>query len=806
MDGWVKIGAELEDSKLDQDLKKLKSKLEAEEKQINFLVDEEQKLNANLETEESKRAKILSVINETQKKLKNIENIDFDTLAQRISSEERYKSQISNANDSLNEQEDIIAKINNSLTKNEISQTKINTKIDDYKNKIEKININKQAENFSKVKDSINGVGEKVDSVVKKVAKWGMAVFGIRTAYSLVQKAMNIISQSDDQIKTDIEYISYALASTLKPIVDWLIKGVYTLLTYVNYLAQAWFGVNLFANASVDAFKKATNQAKELKKTTQGFDEMNIQQDTSSSTTSSAVPSFDLSSLEDVPIPSWLVWIADNGTLVLGILTTLGIVIAGFKFANFLTNLSKMGKELSGLQKWLTKTFSNLTLIKGLGIVAIITGVVLLIGDLISFIKNPSWSGFVKIVSDIAIILGGLITLLTGNWIGLLIAGIGLVVRAFAGQKDAILSVEDATKNLQEAQKNLENANDSYISSIEKSEEALKKLEEAEKTTGLSGENLYNQVKNGTLDYKDMTQAQRNVYKAYLENDKAQKDLKTSTDTLTQAKKDETLASWDNQLAIASETGNYDEYKKAVVDAFKKGELSSEEARDLIEKSMSRMSDASQKTFMEDLPDDIKNGMDPDRYQTFGQGLKNWFGTTFSDIGKGIGNFFTETLPSFIAGSFESLKTFFGKTMPNFILEKIEAMINGLISGFYGMINKLISGLNNVVDMINKIPGINIGKINLLSVPYATLPRLKTGGIINLPGQGVPVGGGRAIGGEAGIEGVIPLTDSQAMETLGSAIGRYITINATIENKMDGRVIGRHVQKIKAENDFLMNR
>ena len=802
MDGWVKIGTELDTKPFDAQIKEVETQLEEIEHKLK---QDEIEIEIDTKTFDAQ-------INYLEEKLNALEqdyeiglivdNESTDYMLQYAKEIETTKNKLVDLKNKKLELEQTNFLNDKDIIKLEAQYEKLSQKLSILKTKQLELNKN----DFSNVEKSIKNVGNKVDSVVKKVAKWGMAVFGIRTAYSLVQKAMNIISQSDDQVKADIEYISYALASTLKPIVDWLIKGVYTLLTYVNYLAQAWFGVNLFANASVDAFKKATNQAKELKKTTQGFDEMNIQQDTSSSSTSSATPSFDLSSLEDVPIPSWLEWIVEHkDEIIIGLGIIVGLLTAG-KLLNFFDKLSGIKKILDFLSKKLGKIVEKLGTIKSFGLLAIIIGIVLLIGDLIGFIKDPSWSGFVKIVSDIAIILGGLITLLTGNWMGLVIAGIGLIIRTFACQKDAILSVEDATKNLQEAQKNLENANDSYISSIEKSEEALRKLEETEKTTGLSGENLYNQVKNGTLDYKDMTQAQRDVYKAYLENDKAQKDLKTSTDTLTQAKKDETLASWDNQLAIASETGNYDEYKKAVVDAFKKGELSSEEARDLIEKSMSRMSDASQKTFMEDLPDDIKNGMDPDRYQTYGQGLKNWFGTTFSDIGKGIGNFFTETLPSFIAGSFESLKTFFGKTMPNFILEKIEAMINGLISGFYGMINKLISGLNNVVDMINKIPGINIGKINLLSVPYATLPRLKTGGIINLPSKGVPVGGGSAIGGESGAEGVIPLTDSQAMETLGSTIGRYITINATIENKMDSRVIGRQVQRIQAENDFLMNR
>ena len=69
----------------------------------------------------------------------------------------------------------------------------------------------------------------------------------------------------------------------------------------------------------------------------------------------------------------------------------------------------------------------------------------------------------------------------------------------------------------------------------------------------------------------------------------------------------------------------------------------------------------------------------------------------------------------------------------------------------------------------------------------------------------MPVGGRLAVGGEAGREGVIPLTDSQAMETLGEAIGRYITINANITNTMNGRVISRQLQKIQNDSNFAYN-
>ena len=81
-----------------------------------------------------------------------------------------------------------------------------------------------------------------------------------------------------------------------------------------------------------------------------------------------------------------------------------------------------------------------------------------------------------------------------------------------------------------------------------------------------------------------------------------------------------------------------------------------------------------------------------------------------------------------------------------------------------------------------------------------SLPKLAKGGIINMPGKGV------ALGGEVAPEGVIPLTDSQQMALLGEAIGRYVTINATIPVYAYNREVDRQIKRIQAEDNFASNR
>lgn len=142
-----------------------------------------------------------------------------------------------------------------------------------------------------------------------------------------------------------------------------------------------------------------------------------------------------------------------------------------------------------------------------------------------------------------------------------------------------------------------------------------------------------------------------------------------------------------------------------------------------------------------------------------------------------------------------SFATSVAVSIGNGIASIFKSIINGMLSKIQNFMNGPIDSVNRLRDVINKVPGINLGKL-----PRFNLPRLAMGGIINQPGRGV------AIGGESGREGVIPLTDSQQMELLGEAIGRYITVNASITNTMNGRVISRELQKISNENDFAFNR
>ena len=164
--------------------------------------------------------------------------------------------------------------------------------------------------------------------------------------------------------------------------------------------------------------------------------------------------------------------------------------------------------------------------------------------------------------------------------------------------------------------------------------------------------------------------------------------------------------------------------------------------------------------------------------------------------------FFEYTLPSFIKGVINGIVYKFGE-MGSKVGEAISGAfkraINGVLDTAEYILNRPINTINRLIDTVNTLPGVNIGRLGTIS-----LPRLAKGGIINMPGRGIPVGS--AIGGERGAEGVIPLTDSQQMDLLGEAIGKHIVINATVPVYVGNRQVAREMKRIEAENDFAFNR
>ena len=127
-------------------------------------------------------------------------------------------------------------------------------------------------------------------------------------------------------------------------------------------------------------------------------------------------------------------------------------------------------------------------------------------------------------------------------------------------------------------------------------------------------------------------------------------------------------------------------------------------------------------------------------------GIGSWFATKFGNAWKSIKNAFSGW-GSFWGGLWEKVKNKFksiGTSIASAISGAVKSGINGVISKIESIINSAIGIINGAINLINKIPGVSVGKVSTVS-----LPRLAKGGVLN--------GAQTVIAGEAGPEAIIPL-------------------------------------------------
>ncbi len=411
MDGYLKIKTKLDNSGIDKDITELENKIKKAQTD-NLGLDKEA---TGLQEEISQYEKLCNEADKYKEKIKQLEaerktltlgglsstNVpQYNSLTTNI---DLMKQKYSQATIEIDKQASKIDKVYAKLNKIKAKQTENNAKVQEFKDKIESIKINK-------VQNQINNIGKGIQGQISKIGKMAFAIIGIRTAWNAVRSAINIVSQYNSQVSTDLEYMRYCIANALVPIVQSLIKLLYTALSYINAISTAWFGINLFSNSSAKNFQKMKNNAsgtaksaKEIQKSLQGFDEMNILQDNTSSTggsTGVSAPSMDLSNVQG-EIPAWLKWIIENKDLI----------------------LSVMAGVTAGLLAWKL----GLGGIKALGIGVMVAGVVLAIQGLIAYLNDPTFENFGKIIEGLGIALIGL-GIIIGGPAGLVVGIVGAIV------------------------------------------------------------------------------------------------------------------------------------------------------------------------------------------------------------------------------------------------------------------------------------------------------------------------------------------------------------------------------------------
>ena len=185
-------------------------------------------------------------------------------------------------------------------------------------------------------------------------------------------------------------------------------------------------------------------------------------------------------------------------------------------------------------------------------------------------------------------------------------------------------------------------------------------------------------------------------------------------------------------------------------------------------------------------------------FQSVWTGIKNvfsvvasWFGEQFSAAWRAITNIFDKAA-SYFSGVWDKIKKVFsdasgaiGKAVANTFASAVNWVLDKAIS----MINGFIKTLNKAIGIINKIPGVNISALSTIDIP-----KLAKGGIATSSTL--------ANIGESGKEAILPLENNTGwMDTLADKIAaRGGNAPTQIVLTLDGRELGKAT--IKSINDI----
>ena len=130
---------------------------------------------------------------------------------------------------------------------------------------------------FKKVLSGSKNLGKAFTSTfnkgIKSIKKFAMGLLSVRTAVSMVSKAMQSYLSYDTQLSNSIQNCWNVLGSLLAPILEFVISLFSKAVSYVNAFVEALTGINLVARANKKALDSQAKSTKKLSDTQSSLDE-----------------------------------------------------------------------------------------------------------------------------------------------------------------------------------------------------------------------------------------------------------------------------------------------------------------------------------------------------------------------------------------------------------------------------------------------------------------------------------------------------------------------------------------------------
>lgn len=130
---------------------------------------------------------------------------------------------------------------------------------------------------FKATLSSSKGLGKSFTSTfnngIKSIKRFAIGLLSVRTAVSMVSKAMQSYLSYDTQLSNSIQNCWNVLGSLLAPILEFVISLFSKAVSYVNAFVEALTGINLVARANKKALDSQAKSTKKLSDTQSSLDE-----------------------------------------------------------------------------------------------------------------------------------------------------------------------------------------------------------------------------------------------------------------------------------------------------------------------------------------------------------------------------------------------------------------------------------------------------------------------------------------------------------------------------------------------------
>lgn len=295
-------------------------------------------------------------------KMDKLEN-DLDIAKQKADQAEQKFVDLSNALENFPKWKvdtDEYRKLADNVDKANVAWQQATNKVDEYSNKIKEVSLQQEKAVFdSKGKSSVNAT-----KLVKKLKRVGLALFSIRSAYTLVSRASSAYLSKDTELAEKLQSVWVGLGSFLAPLLEYLSNMLLKMVGYLNVFVKALTGIDFVARANAKALNKQAKAQKNLNNQMLSFDEINKLEDTKSESGGASASDglIELPELDDKMVKKLqdlAYWLKENLGLIKAVGIALGIAFGAAKIAQLVGNISTLigggGKGIKGLTKSLNE-------------------------------------------------------------------------------------------------------------------------------------------------------------------------------------------------------------------------------------------------------------------------------------------------------------------------------------------------------------------------------------------------------------------------------------------------------------------